>query len=283
MSLNQGQINVYSISDYTGTTAPSAGPNGSLGYLALKNETISTVNGVTGSENNINLTSDGTIDITPIGNGEVQISLYQEISANLNVSSINVSGVGSVSQNSIENGMIIDQVILDWDNYNKTPTSQSLNQGIGSLSTSVTDYTHNDTFISNRTYTLSYTDGVTPGSSSETITFKNRRFWGSTSLSTNLNESDIEAGYSELSTSRGKSITFTPNGNRIFYAYPTSYGLATVKDSNGLTFQSWIDGGVEVTTPYTISITNDYGITQNYYVYQSYNSFGTSSITFVWS
>jgi hypothetical protein len=257
-------------------------------YSGIKIEDITTdgvqtINSESPSAGNIDFVSDGSLDIIPNGDGTIQISLYVAISTSLSVTSVDVSGVGSVSSNSLERGMVVEETSLDWDSYNKTPISQSLNQGIGSISVGTTDYTHSSTYSSNRTYTLTYSDDKTTKNTSTTVSFRDRRFWGTTSSSSNLGESDVEAGSSQLSSSRSKSITFAANGDRIFYAYPTSFGLATVKDENGLNFQSWIDGGAEVTVPYTISVTNAYGYTQDYYVYQSFNTFGSSSITFVWS
>ncbi len=259
-----------------------------LVYSGVKIEDITTngvqtINSESPSAGNISFISDGTIDVIPKGDGTIQISLYVPINTSLSATSVNVNGVGIMSPNSLEKGMTILETTLDWNSYNKIPTSQSLNQLIGSISIGTTNYNHIDSYTSNRTYTLTYSDGQTNKNTSTLVRFRDLRFWGTTSSSANLSEAQLEAQSSELSTSRSKSITFAANGDRIFYAYPTSFGLATVKDSNNLTFQSWMNGGVEVTSPYVVSITNSYGYTQDYYVYQSFNTFGSSSIQFAWS
>ena len=236
------------------------------------------------SSGSIDFVSDGTIDIIPNGDGTIQLSLYVSISNSLSISNVLINGNASpISTSSIERGMEILETNLSWNHYTKPPVSQSLNQGIGSISLGTTSHNHISTYTSNRAYTLTYADSNTTKNSNAGITFRDLRFWGEFTSNNNLIESDIKANSKELSTGRNKSITFSPNGKRIYYSYPVSFGLATVKDANGLTFQSWYDNGSEVTSPYVVSITNNYGHTQDYYVYQSFNTFGASSIKFTWA
>ena len=58
-------------------------------------------------------------------------------------------------------------------------------------------------------------------------------------------------------------------GGYKYWAYPTTMGLKTTwKD---------VSTGFDVamnSTPQTVSITNTFGITQNYYVYRTYNILG---------
>lgn len=285
-------IQTNAISDSTGTTVPSAGANGYLGPIALQtgvdfvnseviavsgdvaylneNATLS-INSLPAINNGFTFVTDGTIEVVPVSAGNILLRLYVAI----DVTSL------SVSPSTAEVGQVISSATLNWA-INKTETSQSLNNSIGSITNGQRSYVHSTSISSNRTYTLTASDGTTSDNASATLTYMSRRFYGTTPTATNLTESDVEAGTNELSTSRNKSITYSAGGNYIFFAYPTSFGLATVKDENNLVVADWRNGGVQTTSPYTISVTNGYGYTQNYYVYHSYNPYA-GSVTFSWS
>lgn len=183
---------------------------------------------------------------------QTTIGLYTPLSATL-----------SVSPNSAEMGQVITGVTLNWS-YNKASVvSQSLNNSIGSLNAILRTYTHTPILInSNTTYTLSASDVSTSTTANATITYYHRRFWGVTTNSS-LTESEIELGTTELSNSKSKNITYDcSGGKRFWFAYPTTFGLASVT-VNGFPFSGWIGGA----TPQTISITNSFGYTENYYYY----------------
>lgn len=265
-------ITIYSVSDPTGTHAPSAGANGYLGQVALEKEVIKTINSLTPTNSGgFAFITDGTLEVIPLSAGNILLRLYTSIASSL-----------AVVPTFAEVGQSLSGADLSWTS-NKNEISQSLNNGIGAITNGVRAYHHADTITATRTYTLTITDGQTTATPSATITFEHRRFWDSTALDTNLTAANISgAANSELSTGRAKTITFTPGGNHIFYAYPTAFGLATVKDGNGFTFTDWRDGGVQSTSPYIVSYTNAYGFTENYYVYHSFNTYA-GSVTFIWS
>ena len=195
-------------------------------------------------------------------------------------------GIDSLTGGSVnEIGSTVNSVNLAWtyNNSDASPnTSQSFNNGIGSLSLAARAYVYNTPIVSNTTFTLTAVDSQRgSASASTTVSFTSRRFWGVTTSAGQLIEAQIEAGSSELSANRNKSIVFDcTGGRRIFFAYPVSYGLATVRDVNNFIFQDWLGG---VTTPYTVSITNSFGYTQDYYVYHSNNIYNSATVTFVWS
>jgi hypothetical protein len=271
-------IQVISVSDPTGTTAPSAGANGLLGRLALQSDLkvvqdsyIKKINTVSPTSNEMTFVSDGTLEVVPQGNGTILLRVYTAMSANLDV-----------SPTLVEQGATITGADLSWT-LNKTETSQQLNNGIGAVTTGVRSYNHVDTITSTRTYTISASDGTTTDTDSATITFGLKNYWGTTILLSDLNEANVEAAEnSAVATSRANSYTVNPSGNHVFFAYPTSYGLATVKDGNNNTFADWANGGVQSTSPYTVLVTNTYGVSANYYVYHTYNNYN-GSVTFIWS
>lgn len=127
------------------------------------------------------------------------------------------------------------------------------------------------TWNSNATYTnvVTATDGKT-ASASTSFTFLPKYYCGRT---TNVaaNTTDIlgsAGGSNGLTNSRARTVTITASGsNRVFYAYPSSWGDLT----------SINIGGLESLTSFTktvISFTNASGYIQNYNVYTSNNETG---------
>jgi hypothetical protein len=88
-----------------------------------------------------------------------------------------------------------------------------------------------------------------------------------TSLDT---EVEVEALRSNLlASSASRTYSFIEGGYK-WLAYPTSMGLKT-------TFQDADTGfPVAMEVPITVSLTNMYGVTQNYYVHRTYNVLGGS-------
>ena len=198
----------------------------------------------------LDLIGQNGIDVIDNPPTQTIISLYTALTGSL-----------TVTPNSREMGQTYSSPVLNWS-FNKAITSQSLNQSIGSLSSALRTYTHSTSGSSSITYILTASDGTTTITPQATINYYHRRFWGTTTNSS-LTESEIESGTSELSNSRAKNITFDcTGGKRFWFAYPTYLGLSSVT-VNGFPFTGWIGG----TSPETISITNAYGYTENYYYY----------------
>lgn len=186
---------------------------------------------------------------------------------------IDLTGSMTINPTIAEVGQVITNITLNWS-YNKEVTSQSVNNGIGSLGVALRTYIHSPIVISNTTtYTLTASDGTNIITPNATLNYYHRRFWGISGNSF-LTEAEIELGSTELSNSKSKSIIFDcTGGKRFWYAYPVIYGTSYIT-VNGFPFSSWI-GGV---APQTISITNAYGYTENYYYYMVNNIQNGSSI-----
>ena len=208
------------------------------------------------------------------------IEIYRNNDTQTTISKyIDLIGSLTIYPTTAEVGQVITNTTLNWS-YNKgTISSQSINNGIGALSVSLRTYIHSPIFISNTTtYTLTTSDGTNTITPSATLSYYHRRFWG-VSINSFLTESEIESGSTELSNSKSKSITFNCTGGRRFwYAYPTYLGLASAS-VNGFPFSGWIGG----TTPQTISITNSYGYTENYYYYMVSNIQNGSAISTIFN
>ncbi len=163
-----------------------------------------------------------------------------------------------------EIGLSINSVGLIWS-WNKTITSQSLNQGIGDLSTSTTSYTYTpaNPIDSNITFTITGGDGVETATSSVSVSFMPKRYWGVSTL-TSLTDADILNLSQELSTSRTQTRTFDCSGGKYFYfVIKTSYCNNIGFKVNGMTFS---DMDVE-----TRNFTNASGHTDQYNIYRVHN------------
>jgi len=98
-------------------------------------------------------------------------------------------------------------------------------------------------------------------SSTLTFTPQNKRYWGLSSSAT-ITDSQIRALSSELATSRLQTRNdFNPNGQYIYFAYPVSFGLATIKFNGYIATSSF-----QLTTR---NFTNAYGYTESYYIYRT--------------
>lgn len=162
-----------------------------------------------------------------------------------------------------EKGETVTSVSLTWT-LNKDITSQSINQGIGTLDVELRVYTHSgQTITTNRTYTITVSDGVNSDTSSITVAFYNKRYYG-VSADDTLSDAEILAQLSgEYSSSRVQTRTFDCSGGKYFYiVYPTSWGTASFK-VGGLSFS---DMNLE-----TRSFTNASGYAESYNIYRPNN------------
>lgn len=184
---------------------------------------VTNVNSISGD---ISILPGSGIEVSTAPNGQITISLYQAIS---------ISSFTGGSTNEI--GSTVSSVSLNWT-YNKTETSQSLNQGIGTVTNGVRTYTYSTPITSNTTFTLSASDGTTTTSSNTSVSFLPRVWWG-TDSKTSLTSADILLlDNNQLSSTRARSLTINGNGEYIYYAYPASYGTATFT-VNGLLNTAW--------------------------------------------
>jgi len=164
------------------------------------------------------------------------------------------------SVNTVESGGSTSNVVLNWA-YNKAVSAQSLNQGFGSLPIGQRTATDSSTFSTNRTYSLSATDGTTPVNGNTSVTFMQKRYWG-VNASASLSDAQIIALNSEFSSSRNQSRVLTATGQYIYFAYPASFGLASFT-VNGLPNTAW--------TLVTQAFVNASGFSESYNIYRSNN------------
>jgi hypothetical protein len=101
------------------------------------------------------------------------------------------------------------------------------------------------------------------------VNWRLRMFYGE-STNTSLTESQIEAlRVSQLNTTANGTYAMAAGGYK-YFAYPTSWGLRTTfKDTS-----TNLDVAMEAAT--TVSVTNSFGVTTNYYVHRTTNQLGGS-------
>lgn len=165
------------------------------------------------------------------------------------------------NRNSVEVGSTVTSTTLTWV-INNVVTTQSLNQSIGSIDEDLRTYDHTDSYTTNRTYTLTVSDGTTTDTANTTISFLRKMYWGVNS-GTTINDAGILAlSGSQFATSRSKTFTVSPSSQYIYFAYPASFGTATFHINNFLV------------NDFVLSVqdhTNASGSTVSYNVYRTNN------------
>ena len=289
-SFPTGSVNSVSVkSGVTGLTATKTGDNVELDATYPSTLVQSSV----GTKVLNSITSNKLVGATLVGNNGITISETTaesvggiptkniNIAANVGASNVAYNNLeyptvesalnkllyvplsGSISGGTtVEVGTTVSQVILNW-NFNKPVTSQSINNGIGSLAANLRTYTHTgQTITTNRTYTLTATDGTNTINPSTTVSFSYKRYWG-TSTTPTLTDANILALTKEFSSTRVQNRTFNCSGGKYFWIiYPSSFGSAAFK-VGGLSFS---DMNLETRT-----ITNEAGASVQLNIYRVNN------------
>lgn len=159
-------------------------------------------------------------------------------------------------------GETVTDVTTSWTLSGSAITSQTHTDYTPALS----DRSHAFTGLSltvDKTYKLWITDGITPDSAYTYVRFYIATFYG-TSANSAPTESDIEAGTTTWETQSSgnraqSSVNITGGSNYIFYAYPSSWGDINL----------YINGFLSNWNITTVSVTNAYGDTRDYYVFTS--------------
>jgi hypothetical protein len=136
----------------------------------------------------------------------------------------------------VEKGSSVASANLAWA-YNNPVTSQSLDNGIGSLLPTVTTYHDVGPWTSNRTWTLTGSYGTDTVHATTSILFESKRYWGP-QAATSLTDGQIIALSSEFGTSFGMSHSITCAAQYLYFAFPASFGIPTVT-VNGLVNTAW--------------------------------------------
>lgn len=164
------------------------------------------------------------------------------------------------SGGTFEMGTAISAPITFTWTTNKDITSQTLT-GCTLANASVRTATYNTNVTSDKTFTLSVSDGENSATSSVSYKFMNNVFWGSAPTGTYDSAFINALSNKKLTTSVKGTYSFNvANGEYGFWAVPSNMSISTV----------WI-GGFEVTVDDlgTVSYTNAQGYTRDYKLYKT--------------
>jgi hypothetical protein len=171
------------------------------------------------------------------------------------------------SVTSAEKGSTVTETTLSWV-LNKDPEAVSLD-GVALEPMESADYTLRDLAITaNKKFTLSATDGKKTVTKDASINFYNGVYYGAATVPEAYNSAFMIAlGKSGKKVLRGSKLTsFTVTagaGEYIYYCLPVSMGACSFKVGG-------FDGGFDLVA--TLAYTNEYGHTEQYYIYRSANA-----------
>lgn len=205
-----------------------------------------------------------------VGTNVAEVTIADELNTLRSDISYTPIAISSFTSNvtQAEIGSTVNSVTLSYT-LNKVPTTLKLDGNNITPAVSGSQILTNP-LTANKTWTLAATDS---GSSSEsphsttktvTLSFLNKVYYGVKATGTINSAFVTSLSGKDFATSKAKTFTITTGANQyIWYACPTSFGQCTFKVGG-------FDGGFEPAQ--TISLTNESGHTENYYVYRSTNA-----------
>lgn len=173
----------------------------------------------------------------------------------------------SPSTTQYEKGQTVSNLSFTWS-YNKNITSQSLSNC--SITLSDRKATYSTPITSNKSFTLTCSDGENTASASKNITFFDKIYWGSKAEGTINSAFVLSLTNNKFATAKAGTYSMTvATGEYGYIAMPTSFGVLS---------SVWI-GGFEATVDDMgeIDFTNASGYTSKYKVYRTGKS-GLGSI-----
>ena len=198
----------------------------------------------------------------------VLLSEYNNIITRLNALEYVPQTITSFTNNvnNVEKGSVITSITFNFG-FNKTPSTASINNSIGTVTGTSKTATVNLT--TNTSYILTASDNTTTVTSTTSVNFLNKVYYG-TSANTSLNNSQVLAlSNNVLSSTKNRTITVNGNAQYIYYCYPASMGDATF-NINGLTV---------TLIKSTLTVTNALGDATLYNIYRTSNVQNATGIT----
>jgi hypothetical protein len=141
-------------------------------------------------------------------------------------------------QNTVEIGATVSSTVLTWTLAGGSIAGQSMNQGIGAMSTSLRTTNDTASYSTGRTYTLTVTDGTTTNTASTSVAFENKRYWG-VNAATNLSDAQIRSLTNGLTTALSQefatgyqkaAFVVSPSAQYFYYVFPDAWGSASFFD-----------------------------------------------------
>lgn len=174
----------------------------------------------------------------------------------------------SPSTTQYEKGQTVSSLSFTWS-YNKNITSQSLSNC--SINLSDRKATYSTPITSNKSFTLTCSDGENTASASKNIAFFDKIYWGSKNKSSLDSEFILSLSDSKFATAKAGTYSMT--------IATEEYGYIAIPSSFGDLSSVWI-GGFEATVLCRgeIDFTNASGYTSKYKIYRTGRA-GLGSIT----
>ena len=177
------------------------------------------------------------------------------------------------SKTAYEMGEKVTSVTFTWT-YNKDMVSQTLT-GCDLADETVRTATYSTEFNSNKTFTLSASDGTNSTSANKAFTFQNKVHHGSASIPATYDSAFILSLNGSLKGSKSGTYTVNVGTNQYFYiAMPTSFNNSDVLTGKVGGFDT------DFSKVATVSHTNASGYTCDYNIYKSTNH-SLGSISFI--
>lgn len=161
-----------------------------------------------------------------------------------------------------EVGSTVAAVTLNWTLSGSTPTSQSINQGIGAIPVGTLTANYGTPMTVDKTFTLSVANALGSDTATTTVRFMLKAYWGASSRPFMDDASIISSLSSEFGSARARTKTVTCSGQYMYFCYPASWGAALFT-VNGLLNTAW-----QLTLG---DFTNPSGHTESYRIYRSDN------------
>lgn len=160
-----------------------------------------------------------------------------------------------------EIGSTVADDTLSWT-LQGTPTSQSIDNGVGSVPVGTLSVLATGPWTTDQTWTLTVADSTTTDTASTSLLFLPKLYWGANAATSLATDAEVIALSSMLAAARQMSQTITCAAEYIYIALPTAYGTPLF-NVNGLLNTAW--------TKVTRAFTNASGYTQSYDIWRSDN------------
>lgn len=236
------------------------------------------VDGVASSvTNTANLVGSSGIEILDAGGGQLIFSLYvspEFTSMSNNVGVLEVgSTLSSVTATWSLNKIVTSLSITAADSH-LTPNSVPITLAVSATSQVFTG-SYTPTGPATATWTFSAGDGTNTGTSSTSVAFEQKNYWGPSSLSSMASSDVLALSGNGFKTSKNQAVTYNCTGGAYpYFVYPSSYGSLTNVTVGGLAFSDF--------STTVLSFTNASGYTSNYNVVRFNNLQTGSAIQVVW-
>lgn len=229
-----------------------SGINGSQTVVGLQNRPVSS----TAPSNNQVLAWDG-YKWTPTNPGG-GVAFTVNLNSLVTIAEVNQT-INTPAFNASYNLTVDSATLTDSDNV----SPQTLANPFTSFN-SIYNFTKNS-FGDVVTFTLNATSSTQNSSGTATITWGQRLYWGTSTIPGSYNESFIENYLSsQVTTSVNKTFTVTAGSlDKIYFACRSAYGTPTFTVGG-------FEGGFFLAAS-GVSVTNAYGFTENYDIYESDN------------